>query len=226
MPAALPTMRASAAARRISCDWEAPRGTQQGLVVSAAVGAGGDDCRAQECGQHGGGQPEKQKKDPGVGGVAAGGVERGAEVVTDARAAGADRFHVMRRCADLGVGRAGIAGQRLVERGVDLGVDEVGPLPPSGSNTVRHGGWSRITPLSGGATGCAPAGAPTFWNRESAWGTSTTPSTTTVTGGIAGRPIATLSPGATCRLAAVCWAVNTPWSAPSRVRIAAGNCWR
>ena len=40
--------------------------------------------------------------------------------------------------------------------------------------------------MSGGAAGWAPTGAPTFWNRESAWGRSTTPSTTTSTGAHAG----------------------------------------
>ena len=36
----------------------------------------------------------------------------------------------------------------------------------------------------------------------------------------------TVSPGATCRLAAVCWATRTPLSAPTRVRMAPGNCSR
>ena len=62
------------------------------------------------------------------------------------------------------------------------------------------------------------AGTPTRWNRRSAWGRSTTPATTTDAGGNPARPISMLSPGATCRFAAVCWATSTPESAPARVR--------
>ena len=66
----------------------------------------------------------------------------------------------------------------------------------SGSNTLFHWAWPRISTLSGGAAGWAPTGAPTFWNRESAWGRSTTPSTTTSTGAMPARPMWTVSPGA------------------------------
>ena len=37
------------------------------------------------------------------------------------------------------------------------------------------------------------------------------------------RPMVMVSPGAACRLAAVCWASSTPLSAPARVRISPGN---
>jgi hypothetical protein len=80
----------------------------------------------------------------------------------------------------------------------------------------------RIT-LSGGADGWDWGGAPTFWKRESAWGRSTTPATVTMAGGAPVRPMLSLSPGATRRFAAVCWANNTPVGDPLSCRISPGN---
>ena len=79
--------------------------------------------------------------------------------------------------------------------------------------------------LSGGACGCAPTGAPTFWNSESAAGSSTTPSTFTDAARTPGRPMLTLSPGLACRLAAVCWASSTPVPEPESTRSSPGNAW-
>ena len=87
----------------------------------------------------------------------------------------------------------------------------------SGSNSWCHSASGRISTLSGGACGCAPIGAPTAWNSESACGTSTIPSTVTVTGASPARPIETVSPGWAARLAAVCWNSSTPSLAPIEV---------
>ena len=69
----------------------------------------------------------------------------------------------------------------------------------------RCAGGSRIT-LSGGACGCAPTGAPTCWNSESAAGRSTTPSTRTGAGCRRRGRSSRVSPGCAWRFAAVCWA--------------------
>ena len=93
----------------------------------------------------------------------------------------------------------------------------------SGANrSVQRPSGSRTT-LSGGAVGWAPGGAPTVWNRALASGRSTTPSTGTVAVDPPERVIVTVSPGATPRLAAVCWASSTPASAPTRVRSSRGK---
>ena len=84
----------------------------------------------------------------------------------------------------------------------------------SGASTVRKVAAGSSTTLSGGAWACAPGGAPTRWNSESASGRSTIPSTRTCAGGSPARPIATVSPGWACRLAAVCWASSTPSPRP------------
>lgn len=84
---------------------------------------------------------------------------------------------------------------------------------------------SRMT-LSGGAAGWDWGGAPTFWNRESACGRSTTPATVTFAGPVPGRLMVTVSPAATCRFAAVCWAIRTPEAAPVSCRISPGNVLR
>lgn len=79
------------------------------------------------------------------------------------------------------------------------------------------------TTLSGGAVGCDWLGAPTVWKRESAWGRSTTPSTFTRRRPAPGNWMAMVSPGAACRLEAVCWASRTPVEEPDSVRTASGK---
>ncbi len=82
------------------------------------------------------------------------------------------------------------------------------------------------TTLSGGADGWDCGGAPTFWNSESACGRSTTPETCTVAGPVPGSLMVMLSPGATCRFAAVCWANRMPDEAPVSCRISCGKAAR
>ena len=95
--------------------------------MAAALGARGDHRRGQQGGQDGGGHTEEHEQHPGVGGVAAGGAECGAQVVPDQGAAGAAGFEVAGRRADLGVGATWIGGQRVVQGGVDLDANQVGP---------------------------------------------------------------------------------------------------
>ncbi len=118
---------ASAAARRISCAAEAPRARSRACSARRRAAPRGGHRRGQQGGQHGGGQTEEHEQHPGVGGVAAGGVQRGAEVVPDEGAAGVAGFEVVGRRGDRGVGGGGVGGQRVVQGGVDLGANQVGP---------------------------------------------------------------------------------------------------
>ena len=108
---------------------------------------------------------------------------------------------------DLDANQVGPRGRERVEDAVPLGLIE-------DRHVVRRCGGLRAGRRAD------------FWNSESAWGRSTIPSTLRSTGAMPARPICTVSPGAACRLAAVCWARSTPPSAPTRVRIASGNCAR
>ena len=69
-----------AASRRI-CAVPRPASAQQGLLPAAPRGARARHRGGQQAGEHRAGQAEEEEQHLGVGGVAAGGVEGGAQVV-------------------------------------------------------------------------------------------------------------------------------------------------
>ena len=71
--------------------------------------------------------------------------------------------------------------------------------------------------MSGGACGCAPAGAPTCWNSESAAGQVDDAVDAHPAGGSPARADRDGVAGRACRLAAVCWASSTPVPRPASV---------
>ena len=77
--------------------------------------------------------------------------------------------------------------------------------------------------LLGGAVGWLVGGAPTVWKKVSAFGISTMPAIVTVTSARPAVPMVIVSPGAACRLAAVCCATRMPSVAPVSGRSWSGN---
>ena len=101
-------------------------GAQQRLLAAAAGGAGRGDGGGQQPGQDRAGQAEEQEQHLGVGGVAAGGVQGGAEVVADQQPAGAARFEVAGRGGVGGEGAGRVGRQPVITAHVELGADQVG----------------------------------------------------------------------------------------------------
>ena len=101
-------------------------GAEQCLLAAPPRGSRVDHRRGQQRRHDGCGQTEEEEEHAGVGGITAGGVERGGKVVTDQRGAGTACFEVVRGGGDLGVGGGRIVRQCMVECGVDLGADQIG----------------------------------------------------------------------------------------------------
>ena len=90
---------------------------------------------------------------------------------------------------------------------------------------AERGGWQQQYVVRG-AVGRDWGGAPTFWNKVSDSGRSTTPVTVAMTAGRPARWMRMVSPGRLRRLAAVCCPSSTPVSAPVSVRICCGKVLR
>ena len=184
---------------------------QQRTVTAPAPGARRRDRGGHEAGEDRPGKAEEQEQELGVQRILACLVERGAEVVADAPAAGEPRLEVQRAAVDRlcrprsgcpavrsGRGRRGPGSWRRAARARRRWRVAAGRRCPAGPRPARR------------------VAAPTVWNSESAVGRSTTPSTRTRAGAPPTRPIEIVSPGAAWRFAAVCWASSTPVAAARR----------
>ncbi len=207
------------AMRTSVCDGR-PSGAQQRLLTPATCGSrSGNRCR-QQPGQAPRPALRETRRAPVRRARRTRAASRAGPRLSPTRAAPDEpHLEVARRAGHLREGRRRDRRASRSERAAWICVlTKSGRWTATASNNVCHCRLGEEDTLSGGACGCAPVGAPTFWKSESAFGRSTTPSTRTGTGAVGARPITTVSPGATRRFAAVCCATRMPVPAPARSR--------